>query len=450
MYYIYNYMKDFFSRILFEFGTKQFSVGQLVATGIMILVCLILYRLLARGILARIFTKEFIEEESQSNVKNILKLILFSMTTLAIMNGLKLDFQLFENQMATISISNLVWAFMVFQIARLFNWFLSEVILKKYFKIQSNQNQKTTSQVESSLWLKSRDKANQVIKYAVFLFTLILVIRNFQLDYTIIAFEDYNFKISNILWAFFIIALARLLVWIITHVLLYNYYRRNSVNIGSQYAINQLMGYVVYIIAMFMAFESLGVQMTVLWGGAAALLVGVGLALQQTFNDLISGIILLFERSVEVGDIVEIGTLIGSVKRIGLRASIVETRANITVVVPNSKLIIDNVVNWSHFDDKVRFMVNVGVAYGSDIQLVKKILLDIAKDNVYLLQRPAPFVRFINFGDSSLDFELHFFCRNFIVIEDIKSDLRFEIDLKFREHDVSIPFPQRDIWMKKS
>ena len=147
-------------------------------------------------------------------------------------------------------------------------------------------------------------------------------------------------------------------------------------------------------------------------------------------------------------DVLDIGGLVGTVKAIGLRTSTVETRDSITVVVPNSKLVTDNVINWSHFDEKVRFKVGVGVAYGSDTKLVKKILLKIAADHPSVNEKPNPLIRFTNFGDSSLDFELHFFSRNFIHIEDVKSDLRFEIDNAFRENNVEIPFPQRVVWMK--
>ena len=166
-----------------------------------------------------------------------------------------------------------------------------------------------------------------------------------------------------------------------------------------------------------MAVETLGIQMTVLWGGAAALLVGVGLALQQTFNDLISGIILLFERSIEVGDVVNVSGMIGTVKRIGLRTSIVESVDNVTLLVPNSKFINEQVINWSHFDEKVRFKVSVGVAYGSDTKLVRKLLSKVAQENIYVLEYPSPFVRFVDFGSSSLDFQLFFYSRNLIVIE---------------------------------
>ena len=180
------------------------------------------------------------------------------------------------------------------------------------------------------------------------------------------------------------------------------------------------------------------------------MLVGIGLGLQQTFNDLISGIILLFERSVEVGNVVELnGGMIGTVRRIGLRTSLIETRENISVIVPNSKLITDIVTNWSHNDDKARFLIQIGVAYGTDTQLVKKLLLKIARDNVYVLSNPGPTVRFTNFGDSSLDFNLIFWSRNFLVIEDIKSDLRFEINQVFLDNKINIPFPQRDVWIRK-
>ncbi|MCB0568594.1 MAG: mechanosensitive ion channel, partial [Phaeodactylibacter sp.] len=109
---------------------------------------------------------------------------------------------------------------------------------------------------------------------------------------------------------------------------------------------------------------------------------------------------------------------------------------------------VEKVINWSHNDSKARFLVKVGVAYGSDTALVKKLLLNVARENAFVLRHPAPFVRFIDFGESSLDFELHFWTHEFIRIEDIKSDMRFEIDQTFRDNQVTIPFPQRDVWMR--
>src|SRR5690606_10659168 len=123
---------------------------------------------------------------------------------------------------------------------------------------------------------------------------------------------------SKILGAVLIILVAQMIVWIATQIVLHYFYRRDSVNAGSVYAINQLIKYIVFLFAIFIIVDNLGVRMTVIWGGLAALLVGIGLGLQQTFNDLLSGILLLFERSVEIEDVVEIDGLIGTVKKIGL------------------------------------------------------------------------------------------------------------------------------------
>ncbi|HFC00385.1 MAG TPA: mechanosensitive ion channel, partial [Phaeodactylibacter sp.] len=217
---------------------------------------------------------------------------------------------------------------------------------------------------------------------------------------------------------------------------------------GSQYAVNQLLKYVIYTMAALWAISSLGVNMTVLWGGGAALLVGLGLGLQQTFNDFFSGVLLLFERSVDVGDVLKIDGKVGTVKEIGLRTSLVETRECITIIVPNSKLVTDKVVNWSHYDEASRFDVRVNVAYGSDTKLVKRILLKVAMEHPAINEQPSPFVRFTDFGTSHLSFQLLFYSRSLIRIEDVQSDLRFEIDVAFKEHNIHIPFPQQVIWLK--
>ena len=118
------------------------------------------------------------------------------------------------------------------------------------------------------------------------------------------------------------------------------------------------------------------------------------------------------------------------------------------MVVPNSKLVNDNVINWSHYSNRVRFEVTVGVAYGSDTALVKEILLSVVNDHDDVMPYPIPFVRFNDFGDSALLFTVYFFSRNFMFIENVKSDIRFEIDKRFRANHITIPFPQRDVWFK--
>jgi len=231
--------------------------------------------------------------------------------------------------------------------------------------------------------------------------------------------------------------------------MLHAIYNRRSIEDGSRYAINQLVKYVIYIFTIVFALETLGINMSLLLGGAAALLVGIGLGLQQTFNDFISGVVLLFERSVTVGDVLEIDGEVGTIKKIGLRASILSTRGNVRIVVPNHKLVNEKVINWNHVDDKVRFQIDIGVAYGSDSGLIKKLLLQAVKNNPYVLDYPAAFIRFQSFGESSLDFSLYFFSRNLLIIEDIKSDIRLEIDKLFREYKVNIPFPQAEVLIRK-
>ncbi|MEM9921717.1 MAG: mechanosensitive ion channel domain-containing protein, partial [Bacteroidota bacterium] len=334
------------------------------------------------------------------------------------------------------------------QFANTLEWIFSKVIVYNYYTLRQPQEEEGA---DSEGIAKTSDRpAGGLVQYAVYAIAVILILNSFELDYVLFHFERIDFKISSIVYGILIFILAQLIVWVLVNLVLFNYYKRRDIDAGSRFAISQLLKYIIYVVAAFMILESFGIRMTVIWGGAAALLVGVGLGLQQTFNDLLSGILLLFERTVEVGDMVQMDGLIGTVRKIGLRTSLVETNDNVAVIVPNSQLVTDKVINWSHADDKVRFRVDIGVAYGSDTALVKKLLVIAAKENPYVMDKPRPTVRFVGFGDSSLDFQLLFWSRNFLVIEDIKSDLRFAIDKAFRENNVEIPFPQRDVWIRKS
>ena len=196
--------------------------------------------------------------------------------------------------------------------------------------------------------------------------------------------------------------------------------------------------------------ESVGLKLNILIASSAALLVGLGLGLQQVFSDYVSGILILFEGNLKVKDVVQLKDIIGEVTQIGLRTSKIETRDNYIIIVPNHKFTNDEIVNWSHIETKTRFHVNVGVAYGSEVRLVEKVLLDCAKTNKDISNTPAPFVRFDDFGNSSLDFQLYFFTRKSFRVENIKSDMRFLIDEKFRENNIRIPFPQMDIHVSET
>ena len=216
---------------------------------------------------------------------------------------------------------------------------------------------------------------------------------------------------------------------------------------GREFAIIRISKYLYIILFAIIALLALNVN----WTGFLALtplLIGIGLGLQQVANDIVSGVILLVEPSIRVNDVVEVDTIVARVTEIGLRTSIVETRDGIAMIIPNHKLVSENLINWSSNDTATRFSIKVGVAYGSDVKLVEKLLSETAWKHSKVITNPAPLILFKDFGESSLDFELIFWTNQLFVIEQVKSELRFMIDEVFREHDIQIPFPQRDLHIK--
>jgi small-conductance mechanosensitive channel len=205
----------------------------------------------------------------------------------------------------------------------------------------------------------------------------------------------------------------------------------------------------LWITAIVLIFQNLNIKLTFLLAGSAALLVGVGLGLQEIFKDLISGFFMLFEGNLKVQDIVEVeGNLVGRVIKIGLRTTKIETRDKVIIILPNSKFISDRLINWSLLEKRTRFYVSVGVAYGSNVDLVSQILVEAGLEHKKVANDPKPYVMFTDFGESSLDFKLMFWTMETFWVERIKSDLRFSINRKFIEKGVTIPFPQRDIHIK--
>lgn len=268
------------------------------------------------------------------------------------------------------------------------------------------------------------------------------------LNFDLIHLKSFTLTVADVFSAFFIIFLAWLLLYLLRRYVLALFFKRRGVAIGQQFAVNQLIKYLVYPIAFVLVLQSLGIQLSVLLAGAAALLVGIGLGLQQTFKDLFSGVILLIEGAVKVNDMVVIDDTIVMVKEIGLRTSKVETRDDIVKIVPNSRLVEDTVINWSHNNRPTRFHVDVGVAYGSPLATVRSLLLQAADEHKKVLKTPDTMVQFREFGSSSLDFKLFFFSHEFLRIEVVKSDLRFRIDELFRQHNITIPFPQQEVWFR--
>ena len=227
-----------------------------------------------------------------------------------------------------------------------------------------------------------------------------------------------------------------------------NRVKAGKIDKGSAFSIYSIIKYLIWIIVILMILETMGVNLNLMLAGSAALLVGLGFGIQQIFNDLVSGIILLFEGNLKVGDVIQLeNNIIGRVRVIGLRTSKIITRDDIIMIVPNSKFISDQVINWSHEQGSTRFRVEVGVAYGSDTELVTRLLLECANLVPEVDLSPEPFVRFNDFGDSALIFQLLFWTKETFRSEYIRSKIRYAIDRKFRENNITIPFPQRDVHM---
>ncbi|MFC0605332.1 mechanosensitive ion channel family protein [Winogradskyella pulchriflava] len=215
---------------------------------------------------------------------------------------------------------------------------------------------------------------------------------------------------------------------------------------------NVVYGYfrwLIYLVILLITLHSVGVNVTAVFAASAALLIGVGLALQTLFQDIISGVFILIDQSVHVGDIIEIEGKVGRVEEIKLRTTRAVTIDNKVLVIPNHLYLTNSLYNWTQNGTTTRESVEVGVAYGSDVQLVKKLLLQAASTHEAVISEPEPTVVFTNFGDSSLNFKLVFTLADSFKAQFPKSDIRFEIDRLFREHNVTIPFPQRDVHIIK-
>ncbi len=227
--------------------------------------------------------------------------------------------------------------------------------------------------------------------------------------------------------------------------------RKDSSEAGSYKSINMLIRYFVITVSAIVLLDTIGLPVTALLASMTALLVGVGLGIQQLFMDISSGIIILFERSLKINDVVELeNNLIGKVVKIKLRTSVIKTRDDIYVIVPNSKLVNDRIINWSLNDFKTRFHVEIGVSYNSDVRKVEKILLDCANKMEGIDDSNPPFVFFVDYADSALIFRLYFWSYNTFRVEKLKSQLRFEIFDALKVNGITIPFPQLDVHMMRS
>ena len=274
------------------------------------------------------------------------------------------------------------------------------------------------------------------------------ILREF-LEFELIRVGEYKILVYTLVTILIIFLITKLILVLIKKTL----FRKRKINEfdkGNAYALFQIIRYVIWVIAVGLVLETIGIKVTVLIAGSAALLVGIGLGLQQTFNDVLSGIILLSEKSIKIDDILEIDGDIVKMQSIGLRTSKGLNTDDISIIIPNSLITTNKVINWSHQTKKTRFRIDVGVAYGSDVDLVIKTLEDSAFEHPDTSDRVLTEARLVNFGNSSLDFQVLFFSKNIFRINKVKSDIRRIINKKFTENNISIPFPQMDLHLKSN
>lgn len=224
-----------------------------------------------------------------------------------------------------------------------------------------------------------------------------------------------------------------------------------SMDLGQRDALARLAAYAIFAFGLIIGLESLGVNLSSLLVVGGAVGIGVGLGLQNIANNFVSGLILLIERPIKLGDRVEVGGTNGDVVRIAARSTWVRTNDNVVIIIPNSEFVSNRVTNWTANDRQVRFAVPVGVSYNSDPDEVRDVLTRVALANPDVLRDPAPEIRLMGFGDSSLNFELRAWTVSRVQTPNIlTSDLNFAIFRAFGEHGIEIPFPQRDVHVKAS
>lgn len=261
------------------------------------------------------------------------------------------------------------------------------------------------------------------------------------LEYNIFSFGKYSLSVYEIIAAIIVIFLAIILNRVVKKLV----YNSKKVDIGRKFALSQILQYLIFIIASILVLRSVGVNISPLLLGSGAILVGIGLGLQNLFLDFISGIIILFDRSVMVGDIIDIGDTIGEVKEIRMRTTTIETRERKSVIYPNSLLTKDKLINFSHDTPAVIFIIEVGVHYETDMDLAEKLLIEAAKEHEAVMQDKPIFVRLESFGDSSLDLKLYYHSIELFSAPQVRSDIRRTILKKFRENNINIPYPIRTL-----
>ena len=261
---------------------------------------------------------------------------------------------------------------------------------------------------------------------------------------TTIELGSFELSFRSILLFFSVIAAAQVVIWSVRY-LLRKFLRNTNFEEGTRFMFMRLVRTVVYFLVIVVALDTAGIDLTVFWASSAALLVGVGIGLQNFFNDVVSGFVLLFEGGVRVGDELEFDGMMVRVERIDLRSTRVITRFGNLIVIPNGLISGQTVRNFTQGENATLIQLDVRVAYGSDVERVKAILLEAANAEEEVVKKAQTAVLFNDFGESSLQFTVYFWIEKPFLRKLISSNIRFRIDEAFRANGIRIPFPQRDV-----
>lgn len=262
----------------------------------------------------------------------------------------------------------------------------------------------------------------------------------------ILEIGNYTLNLYNIISLILFIFTVIVVLIILKHLI----YRSKTLDLSKKFSITKLSRYIIVALSFLMGLNILGFNISVLLAGSAAILVGLGFGLQNLFSDFISGIILLLDGTLKVNDIIEVNNAIYSVQEINFRTTTVLGRDDNYIILPNSELTSNKVINWTHGQVSSRFKVTVGVDYATDISLLMEILKTVAKENQRVLTTPEPFVRFEDYADSALIFSVYFYTREIFRVENTKSEIRIELFKTLKENGINIPFPQRVVHIKSN
>lgn len=270
-----------------------------------------------------------------------------------------------------------------------------------------------------------------------------------MLDVSLFTIGNTHLTLWTIAYLLLLTALLVLITSKLKKLIIHKLLSKSGIDIGILESFGSIFRYVVLTIGFIIILQTAGIDLsslTILFG---ALGVGIGFGLQNITNNFVSGLIILFERPIKVGDRIEVRGITGDVIKISMRATTILTNDNISIIVPNSEFVSSSVINWSHNDRKVRFQIPVAVSYKEDPEKVRDVIVDVARKNDAVLKDPPPIVRFSEYGDSALIFSLRAWTTEFINRPGaFRSMLYFDIFKRFREEGIEIPYPQRDIHIK--